>query len=79
MVPSVAVPSVATVPGGNAMSVVNTKKFVLNGEQQQMLLNYLYQRPYAEVARGVEMLQSLPELKVAEAEAPVEPLKLAKE
>ena len=33
---------------------------IISEEQVQGLLNYLVSRPYAEVFRGVEMLENLP-------------------
>jgi hypothetical protein len=49
------------------------KKFVITGEQVTMLLGYLYSRPYGEVAKGVMMLQALPDLPTSP--PPVEPVK----
>ncbi len=35
-------------------------KYLLTEEQRNTLLAYFYQRPYGEVAKGVDMLKNLP-------------------
>jgi hypothetical protein len=42
--------------------MANEKTFILAEEQRTVLLGYLYSRPYGEVAKGVAMLQALPEI-----------------
>jgi hypothetical protein len=37
------------------------KQYLMSHEVREALLSYLFQRPYAEVARGVDMLRELPE------------------
>ena len=52
---------------------MESKNYILTTEQRDTLLSYLYQRPYREVAKGVEMLQGLPDLPPTP--PPVEPVK----
>ena len=47
------------------------KQFIISEEQRNNILGYLFGRPYGEVARGVEMLQGLPEHRPVTAEDPV--------
>lgn len=39
--------------------------FLISGELRQGFLEYLYSRPYAEVAQGVQALEGLHELKTS--------------
>lgn len=48
-----------------------TKTFLLPEDIRNALLGYLVQRPYSEVAKGVQMLEGLPELPEAPAQKPV--------
>ncbi len=41
---------------------MEAKNFIITEEQRLVILGYLYSRPYGEVAKGVAMLQALPEL-----------------
>jgi hypothetical protein len=53
------------------------KQYLISHETRDALLSYLFNRPYAEVARGVEMLNALPEFIEAKAEDSTSALKLA--
>lgn len=51
------------------------KKFIINEEQLNGLLQYLYKQPFENVANGVYMLQNLPVLNKEETEVKTIPIK----